>query len=80
MKVSFIQKQSFYTEINISKILLLYLRIMIDRAQPLITLDKLAQVMTNVLETIKEELQNGHCEREALNIAGELIEVTCLFC
>ena len=53
---------------------------MIDRAQPLITLDKLAQVMTNVLETIKEELQNGHCEREALNIAGELIEVTCLFC
>lgn len=53
---------------------------MIDRTQPLISLDKLAQIMSIVLETIKDELQNGHCEREALNILGELIEVTCLFC
>jgi hypothetical protein len=36
--------------------------------------------LSTILESLKEELQSGSCEREAHNILGELIELASLFC
>jgi len=64
----------------VSKILLFFLDVMVDRSHPLISLEKLAQVMNMILDTLKEELSSMNFEREALNVIGELLDVTSVFC
>jgi hypothetical protein len=53
---------------------------MLDRPQPLISLEKLVQVMNMILDTIKEELAAMNFEREALNVIGELLDVISVYC
>lgn len=51
-----------------------------DRPNPLITLEKLTQVVNIILDTLKEELANLIYEREVLNVIGELLDVVSVFC
>ena len=60
--------------------MLFFLDLMLDRPQPLISLEKLAQVMNMILDTIKEELAAMNFEREALNVIGELLDVISVYC
>lgn len=53
---------------------------MMDRPNPLITLEKLTQVVNIILDTLKEELSNLTYEREILNVIGELLDVVSVFC
>jgi hypothetical protein len=60
--------------------LLFFLDVMMDRPNPLITLEKLTQVVNIILDTLKEELANLTYEREILNVIGELLDVVSVFC
>lgn len=53
---------------------------MMDRPNPLITLEKLTQVVNIILDTLKEELATLSYEREILNVIGEMLDVVSVFC